>query len=661
MVPTPNHLSPGQHRTIAALAEAIAPPCEHLPIDAERVGVADELDRLMARFDPASRRTIKGLASALQWAPLARGQWHTFASLSPERRERYLGKLLAGSGPDHTLATSLRALCLMVLVGDRRFREQLGDMNEPFLKGLPIPPETPLPSVRHPELDRSTTIDCDAVVVGSGAGGATVARELAAAGLDVVIVEEGRPVSRDDFDGRALERIVKYCRASGLTTTLGRSVMPVPMGCVVGGTTVVNSGTCLRAPESLLAEWVREHGAELASPERMGPQYDALAERLQIQPVTDEIMGGNGQVVRRGAEQLGLSAHAIPRPTQQCAGMGQCAFGCPRDAKRAMHITHLPDAVESGARIYARCRVEEVLASGRHAEGVRASILDDSGRATGHELTVRARAVFLCAGALMTPALLARSRGVRAGGPVGRHLRIHPGNGITGRFDEVIEGWRGVMQSWAIDEKLGEGILLEATFPPLGMSYSAAALPGVGESHARLLADYPRMASIGSIISDTSTGRVRDLPGLGPSMLYGMNREDVRRTVRATALAARVLFAAGAQEVYPGLPALPVLRSVAEVDDLERHRWRAGDLEMSGYHPMGTARMGRDPAHSVCDPSGRVHGSENLYVADTSLFPGSTHVNPQYTLMALCLNIAERFLDARLDGRLDGRKAGASV
>jgi hypothetical protein len=245
----------------------------------------------------------------------------------------------------------------------------------------------------------------------------------------------------------------------------------------------------------------------------------------------------------------------------------------------------------------------------------------------------------------MTPVLLAHQRLGRSGG-VGEHLRIHPGAGITGRFSEVIHGWQGVMQSVAIDAGLDDGYLLEATFPPLGMTYSAASLPGIGEEHAERLAAYAHMASIGSIVSDTSSGRVRQLPGLGPSMLYRMNAEDVRRSIRSTGLAARILFAAGAEEVYPGLPAAPLLRSTADVEAVEARRWRAKDLKMSAYHPMGTSRMGRDPTRSVCDPTGRVHETENLYVADTSLFPGSTHVNPQFTLMALCRNVAERFLDA---------------
>ena len=639
--PMSRQLSSAQHRTIAALAEALAPPCAHLPVHAGQVGVADQMEALLAGFAPASRRMVRLLASALHLAPLAAGYGRSFAALPLERRERYLRDALARPRWDHSVAMTLRALCLMVFCGDPRFRVLVGDTNEPFRSGLPVPAEIPLPVEKEPG---AAGVDCDVAVVGSGAGGATIARELARAGIDVAVLEEGPPVARADFGGRPLDRLAKYYRNNGLTSTLGGSLIPVPMGCAVGGTTVVNSGTLLRAPERVLDEWARLHGAELAAPERMEPQYDALCGLLHVQPVADDIMGNNGFAVRRGAEALGLRGRPIPRPTRGCAGTGQCGFGCPRDAKQAMHLTSLPAAVRHGARIYPRCRVERLLLRGGEVLGLEARVLDARGAPTGRTLRVRARAVFLCAGALMTPVLLARHGLGRAGG-AGRHLRIHPGAGITGRFAEPIRGWQGVMQSYAVESGLDEGFLLEATFPPLGMSYSAAALPGVGEEHAERLAAYAHMASIGSIVSDTSTGRVRELPGLGASMLYRMNARDVERAVRASVLAARVLFAAGAREVYPGLPAVPVLRSAAEAEALLERPWRARDLKMSAYHPMGTARMGSDPGRSVCDPAGRVHETRNLFVADTSLFPGSSHVNPQLTLMALARNVAERFAD----------------
>ncbi|MCP4035323.1 MAG: GMC family oxidoreductase [bacterium] len=644
-----NQLSAAQYRTLAVLAESIAPPGCPLPADANQVAVASQLNDLLPGFDPASRRMLRMLVTALRFAPLARGYARPFDRLPEQDRAAYLEAVLVSARRDHDAMVSLRALCEMVYAGDERFRSFVGDHNRPLVEGLPIPPETPLPVLQHPELAGDVVTDCDVVVIGSGAGGATVARELAEAGLDVVIVEEGGPVDRADFGLSVLERTVRYCRNNGLTTAIGDSVIPIPMGRVVGGTTVVNSGTCLRAPDAILDEWAKEHGAHLASPDGMGRQYDRLDASLNIQPVSDEIMGRNGELVRRGANELGLRSGPVPRPTRDCAGTGQCAFGCPRDAKQAMHLTNLPAAVASGARIYARCAVSEISLEGRRATGVRARILDAQGLPTGSTLTVRARATFVAAGALMTPALLRRSGIASRSNALGRHLRIHPGSGVTGRFDETVNGWQGVMQSYAIEELLDEGILLEATFPPLGMTYSAGALPGFGDEHARLLADYASMASVGSIISDTGTGRVRDIPGVGPTMFYSLSQVDVQKTIRAIGLASRVLFAAGATEVYSGIPGRAPLRSLADVADFEQTRFRPHQAKVSAYHPMGTARMGGEASQSVCDPEGRVYGTDGLYVADTSLFPASTHVNPQLTLMALCLNICERFLDRGFD------------
>jgi choline dehydrogenase-like flavoprotein len=657
----PHQLTVAQHRTIAALAETVAPDGAGLPVSSREVGVAEELDTLIGRFDPSPRRMLKLLITAARFAPVLRGRGATFPNLTCDQREAYLRKVLGRPGWDHDVTLSLRALCEMIYAGDTRFREHVGDSGAPFKAGVPIPTETELSVICHPELCTNTTVECDVVIVGSGAGGATIARELAHAGISVVVVEEGGPVDRGDFSDPALHRVVKYYRDNGFTATRGSPVIPVPMGRVVGGTTVVNSGTCLRAPDSVLEGWAREHGATLAAPEELGPVYDEVAERLNIQPVTDDIMGNNGRIVRRGAEELKLRAHPIPRPTRRCVGTGQCAFGCPRDAKQAMHLTSLPEAVARGARVYGGCRVDRLILNGNRITGVAAKILDAHRRPTGHRLNVRAKAVFLCAGAIYTPWLL-RCHGIGKGsGALGHHLRIHPGSGITGKFDETVNGWQGVMQSFAIDEYLEEGILLEATFPPLGMTYSAGALPGIGDEHASRLNDYPHMASLGSIVSDTSAGRVRRGLGGGPTMLYALNERDVQRMVRAISVAARVLFAAGATEVFPGVPAVPILGSAPEVDAFEQRSWKASDLKLSAYHPMGTARLGADPARSVCDPAGRVHDIENLYVGDTSLFPGSTHVNPQMTLMALCLNLARRFIDewpSGSPGALTGRREG---
>jgi choline dehydrogenase-like flavoprotein len=163
------------------------------------------------------------------------------------------------------------------------------------------------------------------------------------------------------------------------------------------------------------------------------------------------------------------------------------------------------------------------------------------------------------------------------------------------------------------------------------------------------MAAYERMASFGVLIHDSSTGRVIPF-GRRSLNWYWMNRDDVRRLARGVSIAARIFFAAGARAVYSGVRQLPVLQSAQQAETLERLRLRAGDLEMMAFHPMGTAHMGADPRRCPVDPAGRLRGTSGLFVADASLFPTSTRVNPQLTIMALAARVARGFLEDRPAG-----------
>jgi choline dehydrogenase-like flavoprotein len=256
-------------------------------------------------------------------------------------------------------------------------------------------------------------------------------------------------------------------------------------------------------------------------------------------------------------------------------------------------------------------------------------------------LRVHARAVVLAAGAIFTPALLQRQKLCTASGQLGRNLVIHPAVGTTARFDEELRAWKGVMQNHHVDELIHDGILLEATFPPPGLGYSAGSLPGAGREQKELFADYPHMAAAGSVISDQGVGRVRALGG-GVLIRYDLAETDARKIVRGIALAARIFFAAGAKRVYPMLPGLPAIDSPDDVQLIEEGRWKPGELKVSAYHPMGTARMGADPRSSVTDGFGQTHDVPGLWVLDASLVPASTVVNPQITVMALAARGARR-------------------
>src|SRR5207302_1324810 len=143
-----------------------------------------------------------------------------------------------------------------------------------------------LPVTTYPDID-GEELSCDVVIAGSGAGGSIAALELARAGLEVVVVEEGPLVGREDVRGkRPVERLFAAYRDQGLTSTLGTPVISLPMGRAVGGTTVVNSGTCFRTPERVLREWAAT-GIPDIDAESMAPLFDAVEELIGVAPVPD--------------------------------------------------------------------------------------------------------------------------------------------------------------------------------------------------------------------------------------------------------------------------------------------------------------------------------------------------------------------------------------
>jgi choline dehydrogenase-like flavoprotein len=635
-----------ERRQLRAVCEAIIPAGGSIPEGALDTGVPERIEEWLGRFTPASRRLVRAMLGGYSLTPLLSSRPHTFAGLAGARREEWAAESdAAGFRLRRDAFAGLHTLVTIAYASAPQVRERLGWDGSPAVPvdWSRVPPPPSLPVTQWPDvLDED--VGCDVVVVGSGAGGALAARELVAAGLDVVIVEEGGVIRRERVrEQLPVERLFDAYRDQGLTATFGTPVISLPMGRAVGGTTVVNSGTCFRTPDWVLDDW-SHRGLPGLAPDALGPFFDDVEDLIGVAPVPDEILGPNGEVFRRGAEALGLRNQAIRRNARGCHGHGQCAFVCPIDAKQAMHVSVLPSVLAGGARLFANCKVTRVVVENGRARGVVAAVHDPATGERRGRLRVHARAVVLAAGAIFTPALLLRQKLANSSGQVGRNLVIHPAVGTTARFDDELRAWKGVMQNHHVDELIRDGILLEATFPPPGLGYSAGSLPGAGHAQKELFAEYPHMAAAGSVISDAGVGRVRAI-GRGVLIRYDLRGEDARRIVRGIELAARIFFAAGARRVYPMLPGLAVLDSPDQVHRIGEGRWKPGELKVSAYHPMGTCRMGADAQTSVVDEHGQAHDVPGLWVLDASLMPSSTVVNPQITVMALAARGARRLAD----------------
>lgn len=498
----------------------------------------------------------------------------------------------------------------------------------------------------YPEAGDGQVVDCDVVVVGSGAGGAAAAKELAEDGRDVVVLEEGGYHTVDEFHGPPVRRFQAMGRDAGTTQIWGSPPIPLPLGRAIGGTTIVNSGTCWRAPDKVLRRWGSEFGVDDADPETMRPYFERVERIQNIRPVPRELWGRNAELTHEGVMKLGLSGGPLLRGITDCHGCGTCAMGCPTNAKQAVHLTYLPLAQRAGARIFAHTRAERVLADGGRAMGVVATLLDPRTEDPRGELIVRAPIVVVACGTIHTPVLLRRSGLAGRSGQLGRNLRIHPAIGVAGVYGEDVSSWRGTLQPYFVDTLFdSHDVMLETT--AAHPAISAGSLPGIGLETKQMLTGFRNVASIGLYVSDTSSGRVRTLPGMRePVMTYRLNETDFRKLCAGVKLAAEIHFAAGAMMVLSGIAGLPALTTPDDAEQIVSGNLKPSAVRPTAFHPMGTARMGR-PGESVVGPWGEHHDVRNLFVADGSLFPTCVAVNPQVSIMAFASRTADHISRTR--------------
>jgi choline dehydrogenase-like flavoprotein len=467
----------------------------------------------------------------------------------------------------------------------------------------------------------------DVCIIGTGAGGAPVAALLAEAGWRVAILEEGERHLPAAMTARPRDMMPRLYRDGGQTATVGDPPIVLPLGRGIGGTTLVNSGTCFRTPRHVLDRWRRDHGLELD----LDDEFELVEEAIGVREVPPTLAGRNANLVKEGADRLGLSAGYLQRNARGCVGSGVCAFGCPTGAKQHAGQVWIPRAERAGAVTLTGATARRVVVERGRVREVHATTARGS-------IRVRAETVIVAAGALLTPGFLRRNRLGTASGQLGRNLSIHPASAARAVYDEVVDPWAGVPQSVYVDELAGDGIMLEGIAGP--PDQGAMSTPRMGAEHRDLMLAARRSGTFGVMVSDTARGTVRSVAGR-MVVRYDLHPDDAERFRRGFELLARIFFAAGAREVIVPIDGLPTLRG-GDVEPISRARVRPRQINAMAFHPLGTARAGADPATSVVDPHLQLHGSPGVYVADGSVVPSSLGVNPQITIMALAARLARR-------------------
>jgi choline dehydrogenase-like flavoprotein len=566
-----------------------------------------------------------------------------FKSLSQKKREKYL--IAMANSPLGQLRQGYQSI--KRLAGFVFFASPDATGVNPNWTAIdytaPAPPPFDIPQPLKPlKITENTTLEADAVIIGSGAGGGVVAGELAMAGKSVIVLEKGGYNNEANFTLLEAQATSELYLKRGTLTSKDLGII-VLAGSTLGGGTTINWMTSLRTPQSVLEEWEERSGLRgVFTGSQLQDSFAAVEKRINVNMENSEHNKQN-QLLAAGCEALGYQVGVIPRNAIDCQQRcGTCGFGCRYGAKRSTLKTYLQDAYDHGARIIVRCSADKVLIENGRAVGAQAYLTD--GEKT-YKVIIRAKAVIVAAGSIHTPAVLIRS-GLE-NRHIGRHLNLHPVSTITGIYPEKVYPWQGVMQSAYsrefahLDGNYGYVLEVPLVHPGLiGLStpwYSAL-------EYREQVAQAANIATIIVLTRDKGEGTVT-LDGDGePVIDYVASVYDRKHLMHGLRQAARIHFAAGAKAINSlhnkrtrldrpenGMVSEQQFREFDR--QLERHGMGVNRIMMFTAHQMGTCRMGADSKTSVTNEHAEVYGVKGLFVCDGSVFPGASGVNPMLSIM----------------------------
>jgi choline dehydrogenase-like flavoprotein len=505
-------------------------------------------------------------------------------------------------------------------------------------------------------------LDCDILIVGSGAAGGVLAATLSElTKRSIILVDKGGHYTSAFFNQREWDMRVLYAEGGARSTTDG--AMPIRGGECVGGGTTVNYALAFDPVAAVWERWKRERGLTGFSFDRSAHDYgvaglnmaSCLADvrtRVNVEEVADEKVNDNNRLLERGCRALGLSSKRFALNMRDCIGCGFCTEGCAYDRKQGTLITYVPDAIGRGVRLIHHCEIQQLdferragqlKAIGAHARVRPTKAGSQPNSVAPGDLEIRAALVIVCAGSIESPALLQRSGHPDPHGVIGRGLILHPGLPIIGIMDRPLTNYRGITGSIYSDHfYTSHGFYYECLFGhPV---YGSVVLPFIGGEHFDLMRQYSRIAGFGVMLVDTPSraNRVEWHPATGQRRIfYGLSPDDRDRLRFAARTGVEIMFAAGAREVLlPSAETIgplptPRFRRAADAVHCASLTFAPHQTTLSSSHCQATVKMGEDPATSAVDSAGRSHHVRDLIVCDSSVFPDSCGANPMLSIMTL--------------------------
>jgi len=494
----------------ASLTPDIAPPTSS-GVDRAMLALAEAIIPGTSSIPGADDNTVREVAALVDRISPRLGKVWTAA-----HRALDAGARLRTGRPFHALSVARQQALLRRWERDPVFRTPLSLVSNVYKlvhfdaphvqRAMGARPKPPLPvteprwaqQVHAAESWNGSEVECEVVVIGTGAGGAVVGHDLAARGHAVVFVEEGQLYHRHSFDGSTVRAYERFYRPA---FALGNASFPVFLGRMVGGSTAVNGGTAFRTPTWVLDRWCEETGTDALSPARMAPYFDRVEAHLGVGPSSRRHVGPAAEMMQRGCDALGWKHGLLLRNAPGCEASGFCHLGCRSDARKSTNLSYLPPAIERGALLFTGLKAEKIMLEAGRASGI------EGVARNGKRVRIRARAVILAGGTISTPLFLLRQGLANSSGEVGRNLTVHPSAVVNALFDEEMRPFDHIPQGYGSEQFLEEGLLLVSAQGTHNVAPST--FPLVGNRLMEPLAQLRHITGVGPLAADaTRNGRV---------------------------------------------------------------------------------------------------------------------------------------------------------
>lgn len=541
--------------------------------------------------------------------------------------------------------------------------------------------------IQFPPGDEPEVLETDVVIIGSGCGGGVCAKNLAEAGHRVIVAEKAYHWGPEYLPMTEKDAGVHLFANGGVEVSDDGSI-GVISGRVWGGGGTVNWSASLQTQGFVRKEWA-DGGLPFFTSSEYQTSLDRVCHRMGVS--TEHIEHNpNNSLLAEGARRLGYSHKAVP---QNSGGKkhycGYCTLGCGAAEKQGPVVSFLPDAAKAGAHFIEGFDANKVLFENvngkKTAVGVEGTWVsrDSHGGVSGpdrvaRKVIIRAKRVIVSGGTMQSPLLLLRSGLTNP--HIGRNLHLHPCTLLTATYldrKEPINPWEGAILTYVVDEfqnqdQKGHGVKLEAMTMLPGWVLAFQSWKG-GLEYKELCSKLPYMTSYIVLTRDRDTGRVFPDPVDGRCRIaYTPSAFDRQHTIEGLIGAAKIAYVNGATEIFTCNATLPIFtRTPASTDqkgdlglgindpafqswlaELRRRGLNQPETGWGAAHEMGTCRMAATAKAGVVDPTGKSWEADGLYVADASVFPSASGVNPMVTTMAISDWISRGIAkDLRLEGR----------